>query len=152
MMKPALIGHIFLEVVGAIALLVALWYSPVLFLRYAFKDFSGGQCVDTDQLHLKSPDGMHEIWSFHRKCGAETNPPWDFIYLSTGNTNKGAEWEPIATVKNTKSGETKVAWNSASQLSISYPEHADIDDVYAKIFGITIVLHPQPSPEQTSAR
>ena len=52
--------------IGAIAILGAMGWGALFF---AFKDFAGGNCTDSEQKILFAPDGSHSIKSFHRNCG-----------------------------------------------------------------------------------
>ncbi len=139
-------SRILLEVVGAIAIV---WGGSVLLLQHMFKDFAGGNCTDTDQRILASPDGKHTVKSFHRVCGTD-NHAWDFIYLSTGNPNPGYEYTPIVTVKNVAPGQTSVVWEGSDQVKVTYPESAEIGDTYAKVLDVRVALNPPLS--QTSPR
>jgi hypothetical protein len=139
--------RIALEVVGVIALL---WGGGVLFLQHMFKNFAGGNCTDTEQRLFVSPDGKHTVKSFHRVCGDEKHA-WDFVYLSTGNSNPGYEYTPILTVHNVDPGQTSVTWNGPEQISVTYPDSAEIDDAYAKVLGVRVVLHPD-LPELPSSK
>ncbi|WP_158824221.1 hypothetical protein [Granulicella sp. S156] len=130
--------RIVLEVIGVIALV---WGGSVLFLRHMFKDFAGGNCTDTEQRILESPDGKHSVKSFHRVCGDDKHA-WDFIYLSTGNPNPGYEYTPVVTVKDVAPGETSITWDGSSQVSVKYPASAEIGDAYAKVLDIRVVLNP----------
>ena len=137
----------FLECVGALALIGGSVYSiyklPLLILGYAFKDFAGGHCSDTEQHYLTSPDGKHQIWSFHRTCGGGADTyPFDFVYLSTGNPNKGYEWTPIVELRGTRPGETSVHWDTSEQVTVTHAKDAKPEDVSAKVLGIRIVLDP----------
>jgi hypothetical protein len=136
-----------LEVVGVIALG---WGGSVLLLGHMFKDFAGGNCTDTDQRILTSPDGTHSIKSFHRVCVDDMHA-WDFFYLSTGNSNPGYEYTPIVTVKNVTPGQTSVEWDGSDQVSVKYPASAEIGDTYAKVLGIRVVLNP-PLPAAPSSK
>jgi hypothetical protein len=135
-----------LEIVGVVALV---WGGGVLLLRHMFKDFAGGQCTDSEQRILTSPDGKHSIKSFHRVCGDDKHA-WDFIYLSTGNPNPGYEYTPIVTVKNVASGQTSVEWDGSSQVSVNYPASAEIGDAYAKVLDVRVVLNPALSEEHSN--
>jgi hypothetical protein len=132
------VSRIVLEIVGAVAIV---WGGGLLVLRHAFKDFAGGNCTDTEQRTLASPNGKHSVKSFHRVCGDESHA-WDFFYLSTGNSNPGYEYTPIVTVKNVAPGQTSVAWDGSDQVSVTYPGSAEIGDAYAKVLDVRVVLDP----------
>jgi len=125
--------------VGAIMYLLFIWCVGAM-----FKGFAGVSCTDTDQKIITSPDGKHTIKSFHRSCGS---PPSGyggyFVYLSTGNPNKGYEYAPIADFDQASEGQVSVVWEDADQVSITYPPSAKIGDVYAKVLGVRVILHPE---------
>jgi hypothetical protein len=79
------------------------------------------------------------IKSFHRECGG-----FQFysIYLSTGNPNKGYEYTPIAGFKDVAPGQVSVTWDGPEKVIISYPNSAKVEDVYAKVLGVHVVLNP----------
>jgi len=101
--------------IGVIATLGAILWGA-FFL--AFKNFAGGNCTDTEQRILASPDGRRSTKSFHRTCGSN-----DFyeVDLSTGNPNKGYEYTPIAGFRDVAPGQVSVRWTGASTVEISYP-------------------------------
>jgi hypothetical protein len=132
------VSRIVLEIVGAVAIV---WGGGLLVLRHTFKNFAGGNCTDTEQRILESPNGKHSVKSFHRVCGDESHA-WDFVYLSTGNSNPGYEYTPIVTVKNVAPNQTSVAWDGSDQVSVTYPGSAEIGDAYAKVLDIRVVLNP----------
>lgn len=123
--------------IGAIAFLGAIAWGVFFF---AFKDFAGGNCTDTEQRILISPDGSHSIKSFHRECGGLFHGY--FVYLSTGNPNKGYEYTPIAEFKDVAPGQVSAYWDGPEKVIISYPSSAKVEDVYAKVLGVRVVLNP----------
>jgi hypothetical protein len=144
--------HIALEILGVIALIVALGWLALWALFRPFKNFAGSNCTDTEQRVLASPDGKHTIKSFHRVCGTNDAHPWDFVYLSTGNSNPGYEYTPIATIKNVAPGQTSVAWNGSDEVSITYPSSAELGDVYAKVLDIRVTLVPKLASAEASGK
>ncbi|HKO18415.1 MAG TPA: hypothetical protein VJU82_05980 [Acidobacteriaceae bacterium] len=106
----------------------------------ALGHFAGGNCTDTEQQLLRSPDGIRTIKSFHRECGRVFSGY--FVYLSTGNPNKGYEYTPIAEFDHVGPGQVSARWNGPNEVDITYPISAKIDDVYAKVLGVRVVLNP----------
>ena len=93
-----------LEVIGGIALVAGLGWLAFYFLFIVpMSHFSDGNCSpDTEQRIVNAPDGgAHNFKSFHRTCGQYN---FFFAYLSTGNPNKGYEYEPILELKNVVQG------------------------------------------------
>lgn len=131
--------RIFLEVVGACALL---WLGFTTFMREAFKGFAGGNCTDTEQRIVASPDGKHTLKSFHRVCGGIEDHGWTFVYLSTGNPNAGYEYTPIVTIEDVAPGQTSAEWDGSDKIRVSYPATAGVGDAYAKVLGVRVVLDP----------
>jgi hypothetical protein len=128
---------IVLACIGAIAILGAIGWGALFF---AFKDFAGGNCTDSEQKVLVSPDGSHSIKSFHRECGSTYD--FYFVYLSTGNPNKGYEYTPIVELKNIAPGAAAVKWDSSDQVTVTYPSSATVVDAYAKTLGVRVILNP----------
>jgi hypothetical protein len=135
--------HILLEVIGGLALVVGLGW---LVFYYSFivpmSRFSDGNCSpDTEQRLVNAPDGgAHNFKSFHRTCGQYN---FFFAYLSTGNPNKGYEYEPILELKNVGPGAAIAAWDGPNRIVVTFPKSAEVVDAYAKSFGIDVVLRPQ---------
>ena len=104
--------------------------------------FSDGNCSpDTEQRLVNAPDGgAHNFKSFHRTCGQYN---FFFAYLSTGNPNKGYEYEPILELKNVGPGAATAVWEGPNRIAVTYPKSAEVVDAYAKSFGIDIVLRPE---------
>ena len=142
MPKPFRWMHIALEVIGACTLIVGLGWLALYVIFYPFRHFTDGNCSpDTEQRLANAPDGgTHNFKSFHRTCG-----PYNFFfaYLSTGNPNKGYEYEPILELKNVGSGAATAVWDGPNRIVITYPRSAEVVDAYAKSFGIDIVLRPE---------
>ena len=135
--------HIVLEVIGGIALVAGLGWLAFYFLFIVpMSHFSDGNCSpDTEQRIVNAPDGgAHNFKSFHRTCGQYN---FFFAYLSTGNPNKGYEYEPILELKNVGPGAASAVWEGPNRITITYPKSAEVVDAYAKSFGIDIVLRPQ---------
>jgi hypothetical protein len=87
-----------LACIGAIAIIgAAVWGG----LYLAFRNLDGADCTDTEQKTLSSPNGGHTVKSIYRECGG---PSSYFVYLSTGNPNKGYEYTPIAEIENVVQG------------------------------------------------
>ena len=139
--------HISLEVVGVIALIGGLCWLALYLFALQFRNFAGGNCDDSEQQIIASPDGSHSVRSFHRVCGAGSERPFSFfdVYISTGNPNKGYEYAPIVMLRNIGPHQASVVWDNPAQLSVYFPESAGVDDAYARTFGVNIILHPQPS-------
>jgi len=123
--------------VGAIALLSAIGWGGFCL---AFKNFAGGNCTDTEQKILLSPDGIHSIKSFRRECGGQFNG--FFVYLSTGNPNKGYEYTPIVAIQAVPAGQVSVRWTGPNVLEVAYPRSAKVVEAYATIFNVRVVLNP----------
>ena len=88
-----------------------------------------GNCTDTEQKILSSPNGSHSIKSVHRECGSFH---FFFIYLSTGNPNKGYEYTPIAEFKDVAPAISSQAMFRSGQMIygthvIIYSENAEAD-------------------------
>lgn len=151
MRKSARWLHLSLEVVGGLSIVAGLARWALYVLSYPLRHFSGGNCDDTEQRIITSPDGKHTIKSFHRACGAGSERPYSFylVYLSTGNPNAGYEYAQIVEIRNMAIGQTSVAWDSPDEISVSYPSSATVGEAYAKTFGIRIVLHPPLSDSNT---
>jgi hypothetical protein len=105
----------------------------------AFRNFAGGNCTDTEVKIVSSPDGAHSIKSFHRECGQFSGY---FVYLSTGNPNKGYEYTPITEIENVAPGQVSAHWNGADEIDVVYPPSAKVSDTYAKVLGVRVVLSP----------
>lgn len=135
--------HILFEVVGGLALVACLvWLAFYFFFIVPMSHFTDGDCSpDTEQRLVNAPDGgVHNFKSLHRTCG-----PYNsfFAYLSTGNPNKGYEYEPILELKNVAPGAATAVWDGPNRIVITYPKSAEVVDAYAKSFGIDIVLRPE---------
>jgi hypothetical protein len=126
-----------LACVGVVAILGAAGWGA---FYLAFRDFAGGNCTDTEERILASPDGSHSTRSFHRTCGGKFDSY--FVYLSTGNPNKGYEYTPIAEVDDVAPGQVSVRWSSSDTVEITYPSSAKIGDVYAKVLGVRVAMNP----------
>jgi hypothetical protein len=132
-----------LEAIGGLALVGGLGW---LVLYYSFivpmSHFSDGNCnPDTEQRLVNAPDGgAHNFKSFHRTCGQYS---FFFAYLSTGNPNKGYEYEPILELRNVGPGMASAAWDGPNRIVVTFPKSAEVVDAYARSFGIDIVLRPQ---------
>jgi hypothetical protein len=143
--------HISLEVIGGLAIAGAMGWLAVYAFFWPFRHFSDGDCSpDTEQRMISSPDGQHTVKSFHRHCGDRYD--FYFAYLSTGNSNPGYEYEPIVELKNVAAGKASIAWEGSDQLTVTYPNSAEVVDAYSKTFGITIVLHPIESEANSGAK
>ncbi len=140
--------RIALEIAGAVAIVAVLGWT---LFAWMFKDFAGGNCTDSNQKMLVSPDGKRTVKSFHRVCGTEKVYEFDFVYLSTGNPNPGYEYAPIADFHGLPPGKVVVNWDSANQLSITYPPSTHVGDIYANVLGVRVVLHP-PLPEEAKPK
>ena len=69
--------HVFLEIVGATAIVAVIgWFG----IRAITRDFVDKNCHDTQQRISASPDGSHTIKSVHTVCGNGDNS--DSIFLS----------------------------------------------------------------------
>jgi len=80
--------------------------------------------------------------SLHRVCGGNEYHAWGFVYLSTGNPNAGYEYTPIVTVENVAPGQTSAEWLGPNEIRVRYPSTATVDDAYAKVLGVRVVLDP----------
>ena len=136
--------HISLEVIGGLTIIAGLGWLALWLFFYPMRNFAGGNCDVSEQQLTTSPDGRHTIKSFHRVCGAGAERPYSFfdVYISTGNPNKGYEYAPIVMLRDIAPHQASVRWDSATQLSVSFPDTTVVDDAYAKTFGVNIVLHP----------
>jgi hypothetical protein len=103
MPRPFRWFHIVLEVIGALTTIAGLGWLALYAFFYPFRHFTDGNCSpDTEQRVVNAPDGgAHNFKSFHRTCAAYD---FFFAYLSTGNPNKGYEYEPILELKNVGQG------------------------------------------------
>jgi hypothetical protein len=104
--------------IGAIAILGAVGRGA---LYFAFKDFAGGNCTDTEQkvLAAPAPNETRSVKMFHRECGGQYESY--FVYISTGNPNKGYEYTPIIELENVSTGHVSVRWNGPMNLPWSIP-------------------------------
>jgi len=109
----------------------------------------GANCDDSEQKTIASQDGLHTVKSLRRVCGAGVERPYSHfnVYISTGNDNKGYEYAPIVFLRDIEPHQASVVWDNPDQLSVYYPATAGVDEAYARIFGVNIVLHPQSLPE-----
>ena len=133
--------HISLEVVGAVSIVLGvsaliLW---LVFIR-PMKNYPGGDCTDTEQRLLPSPDGKRTIKSFHRVCG-QLYSGYSF-YLSTGNPNPEYEYAPIVELKDVAPGQASATWDGPNQISVKYPATAKLGDTYAYVLGVHVVMRP----------
>ena len=138
--------HLLLEIIGGLTVCAGIAWLALWVILRPFKNFAGGNCDDSELQVIGSPDGHHSVKSFHRLCGAGSERPYSFfdVYISTGNPNKGYEYAPVVILRNVGAREAAVTWDSASQLSVRYPDTAQVDDAYARTFGVNIVMHPEP--------
>jgi len=135
--------HILLEVIGGLALVAGLGWLAFYFLFVVpMSHFSDGNCSpDTEQRLVNAPDGgAHNFKSLHRTCGQYN---FFFAYLSTGNPNKGYEYEPILELKNVGPGAATAAWEGPNRIVVTFPKSAEVVDAYAKSFGIDVILRPE---------
>ncbi|MGA2648981.1 MAG: hypothetical protein ABSF28_00590 [Terracidiphilus sp.] len=135
--------HILLEVIGGLALVAGLGWLAFCFLFIVpMSHFSDGNCSpDTEQRLVNAPDGgAHNFKSLHRTCGQYN---FFFAYLSTGNPNKGYEYEPILELKNVGPGAATAAWEGPNRIVVTFPKSAEVVDAYAKSFGIDVILRPE---------
>lgn len=135
--------HVLLEVIGGVALVAGVgWLAFYFFFIVPMSHFSDGNCSpDTEQRLVNAPNGgAHNFKSFHRTCGQYN---FFFAYLSTGNPNKGYDYEPILELKNVGPGAATAAWDGPSRIIVTFPKSAEVVDAYARSFGIDIVLRPQ---------
>lgn len=135
--------HILLEVIGGLALVAGLGWLALYFLFIVpMSHFSDGNCSpDTEQRLVNAPNGgAHNFKSFHRTCGQYN---FFFAYLSTGNPNKGYEYEPILELKNVAPGTATAVWEGPNRIVVTFPKSAEVIDAYARSFGIDIVLHAE---------
>ena len=125
--------------IGAIAILGSVGWGA---LHFAFKDFAGGNCTDTEQkiLVAPAPNETRSVKMFHRECGGLFDGY--FVYMSTGNPNKGYEYTPIIELRNVAPGQVTVRWNGPNELAVEYPQSAMVVEAYAKIFDVHVVLNP----------
>ena len=135
--------HISLEVVGGLSLIGGLmWLAFYYFFLIPMSHFTDGNCSpDTEERIVNAPDGgAHNFKSSHSTCGS-----YNFFstYLSTGNPNKGYEYEQILELKNVAGGAAVAEWDGPNRIVITYPKSAEVVDAYARPFGIYVVLHPQ---------
>jgi hypothetical protein len=130
--------------IGVLAIIAGLCWLALFALAYSFKDFAGGSCTDTEQRIVVSPDGKRNFKSYHPDCG--TTPEGQdgyFVYLSTGNPNKGYEYTPILELKKAPAGQVEVKWDSPDQLSVTFPPSTEVVEAYALVLGVRVVL-PRP--------
>ena len=135
--------HILLEFIGGLALVAGLgWLAFYFLFIIPMSHFSDGNCSpDTEQKLVNAPDrGVHNFKSLHRTCGQYN---FFFAYLSTGNPNKGYEYEPILELKNVGPGTATAAWDGPNRIVVTFPKSAEVVDAYARSFGIDVVLRPQ---------
>lgn len=139
--------HVTLEVIGAVALVggaiaLIVWLA---FLK-PMENFAGGNCTDTEQRLLASPDGKHTVKSFHRVCGSDGRELYSgySVFLSTGNPNHGYEYTPIVGIRDVGQNSVSISWDSPDELSVAYPSKAKLEDVYALVLGVRVAMHPQP--------
>ena len=123
--------------VGAAAILAGAGWGA---FYLAFGHAAGANCTDTEEKISAAPGGEHTARSFRRECGGEFNGY--FVYLSTGNPNKGYEYTPIVEIQGVTPGQVSVLWNGPNELDVMYPRSATVVDAYAKIFGVHVVLNP----------
>jgi hypothetical protein len=138
--------HILLEVIGGIAVVSAV-AALVVWLGFIkpMENFAGGNCTDTEQEILASPGGKHTAKTYHRVCGSDGQQLYSgySVFLSTGNPNKGYEYTPIVGIKDVAPHQVSVAWDGPDQLSVSYPLTAKLEDVYATVLGVMVVMEPR---------
>lgn len=130
-----------LAAIGVLAILAGCCWLALLAFAHSFKDFSGGNCTDTEQSNSASPDGKQNFKSFHRDCG--TTPEGQngfFVYLSTGNANKGYEYIPILQLNKAPAGQVDVKWDSPDQISVTFPPSTEVVEAYALVLGVRVVL------------
>jgi hypothetical protein len=129
-------AHVSLEIVGALAIVAGLGWGA---FYLTFRNFAGGNCIDTEQRTLPSPDKKHTVMSLHRECGGHT---FFNVYISTGNDNPGYEYAPIAQINDVAPRQAFAEWKGSDQVVVTYPSNAVVVDAYAKTFGIRVTLNP----------
>ncbi len=138
--------HITLEVIGVMTVLVGTGALLVwLALIRPMRNFAGGNCTDTEQKLLKSSDGKRSVKSFHRVCGSDGKELYSgySVFLSTGNPNPGYEYTPIAGIRNVGTNAVSVSWDGPDQIAVRYPSTGKLEDVYATVLGVRVVMEPQ---------
>ena len=134
--------HLGLETIGALTVAAGFgWLLFWLFFLKPMSQFAGGNCTDTDEHIITSPDGKRTAKFFHRSCGSNGQYTAEFVYLSTGNPNVGYEYLPIATIKNVAIGETSVTWRGPEEVVIAFPAKAELEEAYAKVLGVQVTLY-----------
>jgi hypothetical protein len=132
--------HVALETVGALTVIAVLgWLFLWVFFLKPMSHFTDGNCTDTDEHVVASPDGKRTAKFFHSNCGPYT---FESVYLSTGNPNPGYEYVQIFELKNVAIGETSVTWRGPEEVAIDFPATAELGDAYAKVLGVQVTLHP----------
>jgi hypothetical protein len=121
--------------------MAGLAWLAIYALFYPFRHFTDGNCSpDTEQRLVNAPTGgTHKFKSYHSTCGQ-----YQFfsVYLSTGNPNKGYEYEQILQLRNIAPRAATAEWDGPNRIIVTYPKSAEVMDAYAKSFGIDIVLRP----------
>lgn len=108
------------EIAGVLAIFAGIGW---LVAWAVFGHFAGADCKDSDQIVLVSPGGRHTVKTVHRVCTVSGASPSssDTVFLSTGNTNKGYEYVPIAGFDGAPPGQTHIRWDGPGQITITYP-------------------------------
>ena len=120
--------------IGGIAIFGAVVFGALyLGARYII----ARQCRDTEQQVLTSPNGARRVKAFHQECGANSAY---LVSLSTGM--KQPEYVSIADFDDVGPGQVSVHWNGSNEVDITYPRSAKVQDAYAKILGVRVVLNP----------
>ena len=121
------------------------WWS----VNAMFRGFSGGSCIDTDERVLPSPDGKRTVKCSRRVCGSKYVS--DVVYLSSAKPKAEYDYVTVMELSDVAPGQMSVTWDGPDQISVTYPESAQVGDVYAKVRGVRVVLHPA-LPQVTGAR
>jgi hypothetical protein len=139
--------HLLLEVVGVLAITAGIGWGTLYLITWPFRNFAGANCDETPQQTITHPYGRHFVKTFYRACGAgeDRSNKYFLVWLDTGNPNKGYEYETIVSLRNISPGQAKVTWTSPTELLVSYPKSAQVDEAYSNTFGIHITLAEEPS-------
>lgn len=140
--------HLGLEGIGILAITAGLIRLVFyLFLVLPFRNFTDGNCHTTEEITKTSPNGRHTIRIVSSQCGPFSHY---FVYLKTGNDNKGFEETAIVWLRNNGSLTATARWNGDDQLSVQYSQPAEIMDAYQRTLGVDVLLDPTlrtfPSP------
>lgn len=129
------IGRIVYEIVGGVAICLCL-----LWLALAKMGGLNGPvpCVDTQVRTVHSPGGTEIAQQRFRTCGSHSS-----VEVLLNVPGKETDFMRVISLAKAEPSQVSFDWTGPSDLKVSFPASAEIEEAYGVVWGVTVTRNPR---------